>query len=137
MTRYNGNGIYLAIDGNVVHSQFKTVNLEPSIEAVDMTRGSGTTHMMRNEGLKDTTISITLGYDTDLVPTWFTLLKPGRHTVEFGPEGNASGKPRHLQDFIFTGAPLEISVEKEEVVFDISGDGADAPTYDMYNGATF
>lgn len=137
MPRYNGNNIYLAIDGNVVGSQFKTVNLEPSIEAVDMTRGAGTTHMMRNEGLRDTTISMTLGYDTDLVPTWLTLLRPGEHTVEFGPEGSATGKPRHQQKFIFTSAPLEIDVTKQEVVFDISGDGADAPIFDMFAGATF
>lgn len=137
MPRYNGNNIWIAIDGNSVGSQFKTVNLEPSIEAVDMTRGAGTNHMMRNEGLRDTTISITLGYDTDLVPTWLALLKPGRHTVEFGPEGNSTGKPRHLQDFIFTSAPLEIDVTKQEVVFDISGDGADPAIYDMFNGATF
>lgn len=137
MPSYNGNNIYLVIDGMEVQSQFKSVSLEPSIESVDTTRGAGATHMMRNEGLRDTSISFSLGYDTDLVPTWLPKLRPGLHTIVFGPEGNATGKPKHQQDFITTAAPLEVTVEKGEVVFDVSGEGAAAPVFDMFAGATF
>lgn len=137
MASYNGNGIYLTIDGLDVSAQFKSVTIEPTIESVDTTRGANTSHRQRNEGLRDTAFSCSLGYDTALVPTWITTLRPGLHTIVFGPEGNAAGKPKHQQNFITTEAPLEITVEKDEVVFEIAGEAADAPVFDMYAGATF
>lgn len=137
MSSYNGNGIYLTIDGLDVSSEFKSVSLEPTIETVDTTRGAGTDHRKRNEGLRDTAFSCSLGYDTAKVPTWLPVLRPGLHTIVFGPEGSAAGKPKHQQDFITTEAPLEISVEKDEVLFDISGEAAAPPVFDMFAGATF
>lgn len=137
MSSYNGNGIYLSIDGLDVSAQFKSVTLEPSLETTETTRGANREHKQRNAALRDTAISMSLGYDTALIQTWLQYLRPGLHRVIFGPEGSAAGKPKHEQDFITTEAPLEISVEKTEVVFEIAGEAADEPVYDLFNGATF
>jgi hypothetical protein len=137
MTSYVGNNIYLTIGGIVVHGLYKKVNLDPTTDTVDVTRGSGTNHMQREAGMRDTKMGITVGYETTQIQTQLQYLLPGRYTVVFGPEGNTPGKPKHQQDFILTGAPLEIDVSKKEVAFDIKLEGADAATADMYAGATF
>lgn len=137
MASFVGNNIHLSIDGVIVHADFKNVSIEPSVEDVDTTRGSGTEHRQRNTGLRDTSMTITLGYDTVRTQQQIQYLRPGRHTVIFGPEGAIAGKPKHQQDFITTSVPLEISVEKAEVALELTMVGADAPTYDMFDGATF
>lgn len=137
MPSYNGNGIFLTIGGTDVGAQFKTVNIERKVDTEDVTAGRLRTDMQRAPKLLDTSIGITLAYDVTGINTYVQRLKPGRYTVVFGPEGNTTGKPRHQQDFIFTSSPIEVTVGKGEVVFDIKGDAADAPTFDIWNGDVF
>lgn len=138
MVAYNGNAISLTIDGITVAAEFKEVQLTESIEEVDVTRGSGTTHRQRLGGLKDSSISITLGWETGEIPaTYAPLLEPGLHTVVYGPEGTDSGKPKHEQQFLFTSMPHTVSVEKSEVVLQVSGNGAATPVSSIANGDTF
>lgn len=137
MPAYNGNNIYLNIGGIEVQSEFKTVNLSPSIESVETTRGAGRKHRQRNTGLEDTSMSATIGYQTEKIQQQIKYLKPGEYDVVFGSEGPYAGKPKHVQRFILNEAPLEITVEKGEVVFELSFEAADEPIQDMYLGATF
>lgn len=137
MARYNGNNIFLSIDGTVITSSWKEIELTPSMEEVDTTQGVGRRHLQRSEGLNDTALTIIVGYDPDNIQAQLATLKPGIHAVVFGPEGNAAGKPRHEQSFLFTEAPLGQDVKKKEVVFTVSAAGADEPTVDMYNGGVF
>lgn len=137
MTAYNGNGVYLSINGIVVTAEFKKVELKPKIDSVDTTRGAGTTHMQRATGLEDFDITIDVGYEIETVQTQLQYLRPGRYTVIYGAEGNASGKPRHQQEFIFTESPFSIEVKKPEVAFSMKGVAAAAPTFNMFAGATF
>jgi hypothetical protein len=138
MTPFNGNGIYLSINGiTAAADAFKSVDLKPKIDTVDTTRGAGTTHVQRATGLDDFDIAIEIGYEVETIQTQLGFLRPGRYTVIFGPEGNGSGKPRHQQDFIFTEAPLKIEVKKSEVAFSMKGIAAAAPVFNMYGGATF
>ncbi|MCZ7539711.1 MAG: hypothetical protein M5U29_07360 [Anaerolineae bacterium] len=137
MAQYADNDIYLDIDGTAVSSYFKRVSLEPAIETNDTTSGSGTDFRSRAVGLKDYSITIEVAYDTTDIATQLLLFKPGAHTVTYGPEGNAAGKPKHVQSFIFTGAPFEVNVEKTPVVFSVSGEGAAAPTTDIFNGGVW
>jgi len=137
MAQYNGNAIYLDLDGTVVHSWFINVNLSPTIETVDVTVGSGTTHRERATGLKDMNGSMQIGYDSTDIATIMPLIKPGTHTLTYGPEGNAAGKPKHVQSIIITQAPHTVSVSKEHVVFDVQFEGADAPTTDIFNSGVW
>ena len=134
---FNGNGAYIKIDSVVVDAYFKKFELTPSVESVDVTAGSGTNHRQRAEGLADHSATLTVVYEAGAVQTYIQTLKPGLHTVEYGPEGNVTGKPKHVQEFILTEAPVSQDVEKGEVLFQCSFEAADEPTYDMYDGAVW
>jgi hypothetical protein len=137
MPTYSGNNVYLKIDGTEVHKYWRSVSLGESIGTEDVTAGAGADHVQRAEKLRDHSISIVIVYDTEKLQDYIQLLRPGRHTIEVGSEGNVSGKPRHVQDFIITEQPLEISVEKNRVEFSVSGEAADAPTVNMYAGGKY
>jgi hypothetical protein len=121
----------------VVDAYFKSVELTPSLESVDVTAGSGTAHRERNEGLADHSLTATIVYDTGNIQTYIQSIKPGTYTVEFGPEGNTTGKPKHIQSFILTEAPFSVEVEKTEVAFQLSFEAAAAPSYSMFDGAVW
>jgi hypothetical protein len=137
MATLSGNNVHLVIGGTTVTAYFTDVELSPSVESVDVTAGGGREHRQRNVGLGDTGMTITLVYDAANIQTYIQKLKPGLYTVEYGPEGNTVGKPKHIQDFILTGAPFSVSVEKSKVAFQLSFEAAEAPTFDMFNGAVY
>lgn len=133
------NNAYLSIDGVVVNNYFKSVRITPSSDEVDVTGGSGVDHMQRSPGLKDTEISINIQYDTTAVPTYIQHIAAGQIVpIEYGPESNTTGKPRHVQTFLITrAAPSEQNVQKDEIVFEITGSGAAAPSVDMFAGGVY
>jgi hypothetical protein len=137
MASYNGNNVYLKIGTVQVDAYWKSVELTPSLESVDVTAGSNTAHRERNEGLADTSLSATIVYDAAAIQTYIQTLKPGTYTVEFGPEGNVAGKPKHIQSFILTESPFSVEVEKAEVAFQLSFEAAAAPTYNMFSGSVW
>jgi hypothetical protein len=137
MAQYADNTAYIDIDGTAVCPRFKSVSLEIAGESVDITAGCSTEFRERSLGLKDYKITITLAYDTTAVATDLPLLEPGVHTVTYGPEGTAPGKPKHVQSFVFTGAPFEVNVEKTPVVITVTGEGAAAPTTDIFSGGVW
>ena len=105
MAAYNGNNVYIDIDGTQIDSDWKSVTLTPSVATVETTRGSSTANIQRAVGLMDHSISIQLGYDTSDASTVMGLFSLGSSvTITYGPEGNSSGKPKHVQDFIITTA---------------------------------
>lgn len=137
MAHYNGNGFYLDIDGTDLSAYVVDVQLTPSVAAVDVTAGASTTHMERNAGLKDTGIAITFRYDDSNISTMLPLIEPGSHSITYGPEGNAATKPKHVQSFIITEAPHQVTVAKDAVAFSVSGEGAAAASTDMFDGGVW
>jgi hypothetical protein len=137
MTSFNGNNAYIKIDSVVVNAYFKKFEITPSIEAVDVTAGSGTNHRQRATGLEDTAATMTLVYDNTALASYIQTLKPGLHTIEYGPESNVTGKPKHIQKFILTEAPHGIEIEKSEVLFQLSFTAAEAPTFNIHDGAVW
>lgn len=115
------------------------VSIEPSNAVVETTAGAGTNHTQRAKGMDDTKFNVTLRYQTAAVGvTLINLFRPGQVvTIEFGPEGNAAGKPKHVQSFIVDSMPIKIPVKKDSVVLEVSMSGADAATTDMFNGGTY
>ena len=138
MAVYSGFNDFLSIDGTDVSPYIRDVELEESMETAETTAGSGVANRTRNTGLKDHTLSFTIVYDIDDIATWLPLLKPGEHTVIWGPEGNATGKPKHEQKFIFESAPLSGNYEQSEArTVPVSGVSSEAPTTDFWAGGTF
>jgi len=137
MATYNGNGVYIAIDSTSVGAYWKQVEITSSMDEVDVTAGSSAEFRERAGGLRDYSYSITLVYDDADLATYIQKVRPGIHTLEIGPEGTTVGKPKMLQSVLITEVPFEVSVEKTEVVFNISAVGAAAPTTDMFAGGVY
>lgn len=138
MAVYTGNDDYVSIDGTSVSSYWVDIEITPNLATTDTTHGSGVSHMTRNAGLKDHSISMTIIYDAADHATLMPLLEPGEHTVIWGPQGNTAGQPKHEQKFIFTEAPTSGNYEKSEKrVFSISGEASAAPVSDLWGGDTW
>jgi hypothetical protein len=138
MAQYADNLAYIKIDSVEVQAYFKNVKLSPSNNSIDTTVGSGTDHVQRQPGLDDTKIDISLGYDTAQLQTYIQKLKVGQIvTIEYGPESNVSGKPRHVQAFNITKADHEVNVDKSHTLFDLSGEGSAAASISMFSGGVY
>lgn len=138
MAEYADNNVFLSIDGVTVSAYFKTVSLNVTNASQDTTMGTGVDHMQRAPGLNDTKIDITLGYDSAQVSAQIQHLKAGQVvSIEYGKEGATSGKPRHVQTFNITSMTVADNVNKEASIFSISGEGADAPSVDMFAGGVY
>jgi hypothetical protein len=133
------NNVYLAIGGTVVHLYFKDVEIKRKSEEVDVTGGAGVDHTMRAPGLLDTELKLTLQYDITALPTYIQKIAAGQIiSIEYGPESNVSGKPRHVQDFLITETSQSaITQAKPEVTFSVSGMGSGAPSVDMFAGGVY
>ena len=138
MPEFADNGAYLTVNGRDVGPIFRAASITASNSVQDTTAGAGVSDMKRQPGLGSHDISMTLAYNTDRVATDITNLKTGVIVrIVWGPEGNAAGKPKHEQDFIFASNVRAQSVEKTPVVFELSGSSALAPISDMDDGDTF
>jgi hypothetical protein len=129
MATYQDNDYYLDVDGTDLSSYVISVSLDPSINSVETTAGSGTDHITRGEGLYDHSLSFEIRADASTGYA-LTLLK-GTHTITYGEQGTAVGKPKHVQSFILT-ASHTTNVNKDMVVYSVTGDAAAAPTTDMF-----
>lgn len=138
MGQLAGNNIYLVIDGVVVTAPFKEVKLDVSNSSQETTMGAGTAHVQRAPGLSDTKIAITLGYDTATVQSIIQHIRTGTVVqIEYGQEGNGSGKPRHVQNFNIVANSTGAKVDKSPSTFDLSGEATDAPVVDMFLGGLY
>jgi len=135
---FNGNSPYVKINSTDVSPLFAKINLQRTGNTTEVTAGSGATDKMRKPGLADTKLKLKLGYKVGSVPDYITQLDALTViTLEYGPEGQLSGKPRHQQDFIITSTPIEQTINADEVAWEIDADAADAPVYNMYAGAVW
>jgi hypothetical protein len=138
LASYADNSVYLTIGGTQVDAFFKEVSLQASNESVDVTAGSNTDWVERAPGLNEATITISLMYDSASVQTYIQKLAVGQVvTIEYAPEGNTTGKARHVQDFNITQNTHTVSVDKSAVVFEITGESAGAPSVNMYGGGVY
>ena len=135
MAQYADNDWYLDIDGTDISSYVTEISLDPTTATNDTTAGSSTDHMSRSVGLQDHSLSFTV-YADDSAGYSLALLK-GTHTVTYGQQGNAAGKPKHVQSFILTSASHTTTVDKAMVVYAVSGEAAAAPTTDMFNAGVW
>ncbi len=138
MAILNTNGVYLTLGGVDVASKFTSVEIKRSADGVDVTHGAATDRQ-RNAGIKDTQWKITLTYEISTVSTYIQKLEPGTtEPADYGPEGSTAGKPRQTQSVLITDVNgPNTSTDKKHVTFEVTADGADAPTANMFAGGTF
>lgn len=140
MATLNGNNAYFAFQGLDMSGYFTdTTGLDGSVSNTDTTAGAGQTHIQRQPGLIDNTFSVVLVYDDEQINTYVTTIKKGaRGLVEYGPDGNDTGKPRFACDMILTSVTgPNVSIAKEKVMFELSFEQADKPIAEIDNGDTF
>lgn len=138
MATLNANTIYLTIGGTNFSTYWVSVKLNGKNNVKEITAGSGTTHVERAGGLDDYSFDIVIVYESTLGTTHIQKFTPGTvYALEWGPESNVSGKPRHVQDVIIEEAPFEVNVEKDKVAFEIKASGAAAPSVNIYTGGAY
>lgn len=140
MAALNSNNAYLQWDGVRLDGYWTgEVNKDESVSTVDITSGSNATHTQRSSGLKDNSVSFNVIYDDTDLADYVGKLKSGtKATLVFGPEGNAVGKPKFECVMILSSvAGPKPTVEKAMIMFELSFEGAAAPTATIPNGDTF
>jgi len=140
MATLNGNNVYLSWDGVQIDGYWTgDVSKDESVSTVDITAGSGATHVERASGLLDNSMSFSIVYDDADLATYVGKLESGtKATLIFGPEGNTAGKPKFECVMILSSVTgPSPSVAKGMVMFELSFEGAAAPTASIANGDTF
>lgn len=140
MATLNGNNVYLSWDGVDISGYWTgEVSKDESVNTVDTTAGSGATHTQRAAGLLDNSLSFSVVYDdADLADYVSKLVSGTKATLIYGPENNTVGKPKFECVMILQSVSgPSVSIEKNMVSFDLSFEGAAAPTASIGNGDTF
>lgn len=139
MAHYVDNNFRLLVGGVDYSAYVVEVSIEPSNAVVEVTAGAGTDHTQRAKGMDDTKMTITFRYQTAAVGvTLIHLFRPGNiNQIEFGPESNTAGKPKHVQNFIVDSNPIKIPVKKDSIVLEVSMSGSDAASTDMFTDGTY
>lgn len=139
MATYNGNNIFLSLNGTDVSAYYTDeLSFNESNATQETTAGAGQERVQRGKGLTDTTIDLKLVYDDATLNTYITLIKPGDVVdVIYGPETNVATKPKHEGKMIVASASHAISISRQLVTFTISLQQADAPTSEIHAGDVF
>lgn len=126
MAEYTGSGLVVMFDGNALESDFREFSADHEIGTADASAGSDAARTYLTT-LEDGTASLGLLLQTDGTAATDPrqLLAIGSEgTLEWGPEGTASGKPRRYVNAIVTSigenVPYEDVVEVN-VEFQFSG----------------
>ena len=131
MATLNGNNVYLSWDGVDISGYWTDqINKSASNSTVDVTAGAGATHVERLDGLNDNTMAFAVVYDISDLATYKGKLIPGTiGTLIYGPEGNTAGKPKFECPMILQQVDgPNPSIDKQKVMFELSFEGAAAPT---------
>lgn len=138
MARLNGNGYFVSFDGVDLSAHTGEDTLKVSNEDVDVTAGANKTHVEIAGGLDSTSGDLMIAYEVGSVSGYIQKLKPGLiGTFEFGPEGNTSGKPRHVQSMKVNSVEISQDSKKKFVMFTLSLVGAEAPSVNMFAGGVY
>ena len=140
MATLNGNNVYLEFGGVRLDGYWTgEVSKNSSTSTVDITAGSNATHVQRASGLSDNTLSFSVIYDDENLAAYVSQLVEGtKDNVIYGAEGNGVGKPKFECVMILSDVQgPSPSVAKSMVMFELSFEGADAPTATIANGDTF
>jgi len=129
MVQYNGNDAFFSFDGVELQMFFMDeISHEATAETEDTTHGAGATHVMRETKLIDSSISFAVIHDKELLNTYKAVLQVGKKAVlVWGPEGNATGKPKLEGKYILTNVSTAMSVDKQKVGYELSFEQADKP----------
>lgn len=94
MAEYTGNALYLKFGSTVLSADFRNFDQSEEIGLVDATAGADTNRTYLTT-VKDGKATAEMVHQASGTALW-TALAPGTSgTLEWGPEGTASTKPKH------------------------------------------
>ena len=132
------NVVYLKIDNVEVQAYFKEVKPSLSNDGKDSTAGSGVDWSEMTPGLNKLSLAITIEYDVAQVAAQIQHIAAGQVvSIEYGPEGAVSGKPRHVGDFLISKLDHGRNVDKTPTAWDITAESAAEPSVNMYAGGVY
>lgn len=102
MAEYTGNDLYLAFKGTTLHADFRTFTTSEAIDLVDASAGADVakTYLTALEDGTGTVELLDQTGGTAATAAWQLCDKGAEGTLEWGPEGTATGKPRHYVNAI-------------------------------------
>ncbi len=140
MAEYNGNSIYLRMNGVNIESLWKMMDIGKGVNDVDVTAGAGTEYEEHAAGLKSGKAKITLAYNDAQAATDLAAVHTQNEiiAVVYGPEGSTVGKPCDNRNWLITNiAGPSTKVEKEPVLLEFDLVASGTPTKDIHKGDTF
>jgi hypothetical protein len=92
-TGTTGKNAYIAFGGTALNTNFRTVDIDNSMATVDQSAGADT-GITRLTTLEDSTFSLEVKRPAGGTTNWITIQVGTQGTLEIGPEGTATGKPK-------------------------------------------
>lgn len=140
MAAYNGNNVYLRMNSVNTQARWRSFDMNISLGDEDVSAGSGVNWESHASKLRNITAKVMLVYDDATAAADFAALVTANDiiAVEYGPEGNTAGKPRHLQSFKINGINGPTTNHDKTLVtleYDMISTGT--PTANIYAGDTF
>jgi len=132
----NTNNAYLNWNGTDLSAYWiGEVDISSENSSVETTSGANATHVMRNAGLSDTTISFELVVDDVTYNSYKSVLVIGtKGTLIYGSEGAVAGKPKFEDVMILTNVSgPNATIEKGVHMHSLEFEGAAAPTATFAN----
>jgi len=140
MPEYNGNDVYLTVNGVNVGARWRSFEMTLNIGDENVSAGAGIDWEKHASKLKNISATMTLVYDDANAANDMAALMTANDVVivTYGPEGNATGKPKHEQAFKYNsvGGPTT-GHDKPLVVLSYAMISTGVPTANIYDGDTF
>lgn len=140
MAAYNGNDVHLKMNNKDTGAIWRGFDMSLSVPRENTSAGAGIDWESGAAKLAVVNGTITLVYDdataaADMQALYSTsMVVP----VEYGPEGNAAGKPAHHQNFQITGiAGPTTNYDKTLVTLAYTVVSVGTPTKNFYKGDTW
>jgi hypothetical protein len=131
MAVVNSNNAHLVFNGTTLNAYWiGEVDKSSENSTVETTSGAGVTHVMRNPGLSDNTISFSVVVDdTDFNSYKAALVEGTKGTLIYGPEGAVTGKPKFECVMILNSVSgANATIEKGVHMYELEFEGAATPT---------
>lgn len=107
-TGITGKNAYITFGGTVLHTDYRALTFEDTIGTVDQSAGADA-GITRLTLLRDGSFSLTVKRPVGGTTNWESLTPGVEGTLEIGPEGTATNKPKATVNVILTGKSVPIT----------------------------
>lgn len=140
MAEYSGNDVYLRMNAVNIETYWREMTMDFESGEEDTSAGAGIDWSKSAAKLSKIKAKISIIHDDVVAATTLAALWEENMivVVDYGPEGNAAGKPRHTQSFkINSISGPTTKHDKALVMYEFDMVSTGVPTANLYAGATF